>query len=393
MMSSCLSGSVISCTASLNVGASTTAPRRGDERDQDHGRAPAATGGDAPRGRRCAAASARRFARRGLPPGSGRVWASCGRRGVTHAAADSVTSTSDSFRSSSATSPSFDHDTSPAPPSPPGRAGAMRVRRPRRGPAPRPLGARTSSVGDDRDRRVVGGLHAGLEQQRRLDHGGDAVGGVRRHRLRAERDDARADPRPEQLLEPGALLRVGEGVRGDRGAVDHAVRARRRRPSARRRGRAPRRSAYSSWTTASVESVAAPSRSSAARAVDFPAPSPPVRADEGDRRLLGAGVRHCDRRLLFGVRSLGGRSLLGGGAPRPQRPASALGLSLGSRSLLGRGPQPQRPEPHSAGASASAAGASSATGASASAAGASAATGASASAAGAASIGASAVGA
>ena len=40
-------------------------------------------------------------------------------------------------------------------------------------------------------------------------------------------------------------------------------------------------SSYSSWTTASVESTAAPRRSSASSAVDFPAPIPPVSPTNG----------------------------------------------------------------------------------------------------------------
>src|SRR5215212_736145 len=77
-------------------------------------------------------------------------------------------------------------------------------------------------VGDHRDGGVEGALHAGLEQQRYLDHQGH------RRRVAVElfhppRRDALPHARPEQPLEPGAVLRRRKRPRGQRGPVDLAV--------------------------------------------------------------------------------------------------------------------------------------------------------------------------
>ena len=78
-------------------------------------------------------------------------------------------------------------------------------------------------VGDDRDGGVVGAFQAGLEEQRRLHDGG-----ARRRVLVVERGapprDARAHQRPQQALEPRALVGGREGLARDGGAVDDAAR-------------------------------------------------------------------------------------------------------------------------------------------------------------------------
>src|SRR5918998_1800327 len=88
--------------------------------------------------------------------------------------------------------------------------------------------------------------------------------------------------------------------------------------------------AYSSCTTASVDSVAAPSRRSACRAVDLPAPSPPVRPTNGTFANAPASARGGIVRLGFDGRGLVGRDGLrpGGGG---------IGREVGGRDGLGRG--------------------------------------------------------
>src|SRR5204862_500769 len=107
---------------------------------------------------------------------------------------------------------------------------------------------------------------------------------------------------------------------------------------------------YSSCTTASVESVAAPSRSRAASASDLPAPIPPVRPTKGSRGggsagpaigglsrcsllgrggvVLGSGLRRGDGRLGLG----GGLGLVG----RRGGGRFGGGLCLGGRGLRRR---------------------------------------------------------
>ena len=150
--------------------------------------------------------------------------------------------------------------------------------------------------------------------------------------LLAPRGDARADPRPEQPLEPRALLgrrrtRPGRSRSGRRRRP-----ARRRRPSARRPRRAPRRVAYSSWTTASVESVAAPRRSSAASAVDLPGAEPAGQPDEGDGARGSASYAAARR-----ARSPAGSS-----------PARRAASARPPRRLLGHAARPPRLVGHAA---------------------------------------------
>ncbi len=334
------SGSVISCTASLNGGARRRARRRGDERDQDHAARPRRrwrrrAGGGPPLRQRVGPALAGADCRPGA--GSSRCVGGCGTgaHGLSSQGRPTASARAPRRRRRSPRS------RSPAPPSPPARAGAQA--RSSTAAWPRAAARRGAHllVGDDRDRRVV---DASMPASNSSGVSTTAAAGrrVRRHRLLAERDDASADPRPEQLLEPGALVRVGEGVAGDRGAVDDASGRDIRRPSARRRASRTSSSAYSSCTTASVDSVAAPSRSSAASAVDFPAPSPPVSPTNGTGACSARGP--TAPRLLVGVRASAAGAPSAAG-PRPRRRASArreprLGLSsrslgLGSRSLLG----------------------------------------------------------
>ena len=101
----------------------------------------------------------------------------------------------------------------------------------------------------------------------------------------------------------------------------------------------------SSCTTASVDRVAAPSRSSAASASDLPAPIPPVSPTNGGRGSVGAasasssaaGSASAARSLgggLFLRLGLGGR--LGLVARRWPRPPARRGLGLGLGRDLGR---------------------------------------------------------
>ena len=84
-------------------------------------------------------------------------------------------------------------------------------------------------------------------------------------------------------LEPGELLRVLEDDLADPGAVDGPPSERPPSPQRSTSRSRTRSSASSSWTTASVESVAAPSRPSAASASDLPAAIAPVRPTNGIR--------------------------------------------------------------------------------------------------------------
>jgi hypothetical protein len=78
-------------------------------------------------------------------------------------------------------------------------------------------------VGDHGDRRIVGVLHAGLEDERDL-HDDRPRRRHARLSVRTPGGDPPAHPRPEVLLEPRALGRVRERVRRDRIAVDRPFR-------------------------------------------------------------------------------------------------------------------------------------------------------------------------
>src|SRR5215218_6079667 len=94
--------------------------------------------------------------------------------------------------------------------------------------------------------------------------------------------------------------------------------------------------AYSSCTTASVDSVAAPSRRSASRAVDLPAPSPPVRPTNGIGAPGPASGRGGIVRLGLDRLGLLGRGLVGGDRRGLRR--SGIGLQIGGDlGYLGRG--------------------------------------------------------
>ena len=99
--------------------------------------------------------------------------------------------------------------------------------------------------------------------------------------LGAERGHPLADERPQQALQPFTAALLAERGGGQRGAIDGAVLHDLRKALGDLV--ADLSEPYSSCTTASVESVAAPSSSRHARAVDFPAPSPPVRPMKGTR--------------------------------------------------------------------------------------------------------------
>ena len=89
-----------------------------------------------------------------------------------------------------------------------------------RGPArTRALGAQAIR-GDDRDRRVEGGFHPGLEQEGHLNH---CERGLRFQPV-PPGDDSLADQRMQRSLEPGQLLRPLEDDPRDLRAVDGAVR-------------------------------------------------------------------------------------------------------------------------------------------------------------------------
>ena len=240
-------------------------------------------------------------------------------------------------------------------PSPPGRAGAPRARRP--GRAAR-LGALAAHLvgGDDRDVVSKTPVHAGLEQQRHLDHG-DL--GARRAARRARRRSAR---RPAG----GAAPRARRAARGRR---RRSRRPGRGRPSPSGATSAPQRSirrprsgseSSSSWTTASVEIVAAPRRSKAASASDLPAAIPPVRpivsgGDTGAQdsvvaSAVGVVEARRSRPSASSARRRSGRSA----SVRPRARSSAAGarlLGLGGassrprRQLLSLASPPQRQRP------------------------------------------------
>ena len=231
-------------------------------------------------------------------------------------------------------------------PSRPATAGARCARSTPRGRARAGALARAALVGHDRDRVVEGRSMPGLEQQRDLHDGGARA--ARPGALRAPVGHALADPRPQQLLEPLALASGSAKTRArHRRAVHHAVRRDVGAEALDQRRRAPRRCRSSSCTTASVDSVAAPSRRGRASASDLPAPMPPVRPMKGDPRArardrlgssaaLGlAAASAAARRLgLLGGGLLGGAAGSSGGAGSSGRGASSA--------LLGRRRSPRR---------------------------------------------------
>ena len=138
-------------------------------------------------------------------------------------------------------------------------------------------------VGDDGDGRVVAAVEAGLEQQRHLDDQ-RARRRVAAGLLGSTHSTTRCPTRGHSC--DSSQLRSssdGEGALGDRGAVDRRRRGDHLVAPALAHRATTSGSAYSSWTTASADRVAAPRRSSAASASDFPAPMPPVRPTNGGR--------------------------------------------------------------------------------------------------------------
>ena len=111
-----------------------------------------------------------------------------------------------------------------------------------------------SLIGDHRDRRVVDALHAGLEQQRHLDH--------RRARRRTAARATSVSQAPTRSPTSGHSSPSSQArpprrrTRARRPPSDRPLRrARPPRPSARRPHRAVASAAYSSCTTASVDST------------------------------------------------------------------------------------------------------------------------------------------
>ena len=126
--------------------------------------------------------------------------------------------------------------------------------------------------GDDRDGRVEDVVAAALEQQRHLDHGDLGLG-----RQRGDQAAVRSPTR-------GWICASSQVSCSGSAKTISPIRARSTPPAAATSGpqrstRRPRSGSdsSSSWTTASLESVAAPSRPKAASASDLPAAIPPVR--------------------------------------------------------------------------------------------------------------------
>ena len=152
----------------------------------------------------------------------------------------------------------------------------------------------------------------------------------------AERDDARADERPEQRLEPGALVRVGEGVPRDRGAVDDA---------AGRDVRAPARDDRVADLVARVELVddRVGRERRRAEALErgerrgLAGAEAPGQADERDPGLRGQRSGRVGSGLLGLGRSLG----LG----RPRRASASARPRPRPRARPAPRPRPRRPRP------------------------------------------------
>ena len=216
-------------------------------------------------------------------------------------------------------------------------AGARRARRPRRGRA-RPRARR----GPPRRRRRRSWRRRAPPAPPRTAAASRRRGARRRRRARdllAPLGDPRADQRPQQALEPGALLGRGEGVPRDRGAVDDAAGRDLRPPAlddrvadlvgARTARARPRR--WTGWPRPGAR--ARPARSTCRR------PRPPVSPTNGTRGCDSSGsARRRRRRLLVGLRRLLGVGL-----------ASASASRLGLGSALDRGsPRPRPPRGSSA---------------------------------------------
>ncbi len=205
---------------------------------------------------------------------------------------------------------------SPGAPSRPAGAGARPARRrrvPARGGA---VGAQVL-VGRDGDRRVVDRVHPASKSSgvsTTAARGGEG----RRKRLLAEGGDAlatRGQISPSSHARSSGVANA-RAATAERSTVPPGATSSPQRPTT---AATTSGSPLSSCTTASVESVAAPSRPRAASAVDLPEPSPPVRR----RRERGRPPRA----------RLGGR--LGGGGCRPRGGLRRLGV-VGGRILRDR---------------------------------------------------------
>ena len=218
---------------------------------------------------------------------------SCRRRGCWRHSADSRASMSriaDSFASSSATVPSLT-TTYVA------RCAfscwvSWRAARPRapRGRGRRRARARTASSAITAIVASKPWLDPGLEQQRHLDHRGP---GRRTRRSSCARQSRHPlpDPRPQQPLQPRALLVGGERAPGQRRAVDHAVGRDRAPKRSRRPRRAPRRSRTARGRPGRSTARPRPAARAPSSAVDLPAPMPPVSPTNGIARSRSDACR------------------------------------------------------------------------------------------------------
>ena len=154
----------------------------------------------------------------------------------------------------------------------------------------------------------------------------------------------------ENRLEPGELLRAPEDDLADAVSVDVAVGDDVARPSARPAECAPRGSSSSSWTTSSVESVAAPSRANALSASDLPAAIAAGQPNEWRWRL-----RLARQAVVHHRKSRHQLSLASGGSPSASGGLARLGV-LGGSPARARGRLPARRRRLARAASASPAG-------------------------------------
>ena len=142
-------------------------------------------------------------------------------------------------------------------------------------------------------------------------------------------------------LEPLQLVGIGEDDRADPIAVDLARRARPSAPQRSTRRESSGSVSSSSWTTASLEIVSAPSRSNAASASDFPAAIPPVSPIVSGRATGELRTRRTPRtRHRPQKPQPQARRLLGSGASGSSATGSSASLGqgdLGSAGLLNLG--------------------------------------------------------
>ncbi len=156
-------------------------------------------------------------------------------------------------------------------------------------------------------------------------------------------NDSLSDQRVQDGFEPGELVRVLEDDLADGPTVDLALRCNPIPPALDEACGLPSLPS-SSWTTASVEIVSAPSSARIRSASDFPAAMLPVNPiSEGSGKnsgFVGLGLGSFGGRVLGEVGRLGVGGVLSG-APAQRRPLARGGLING---LGGQRPQ-RRPRP------------------------------------------------